>query len=140
MKYLNIKKMKTKTILNLVACASLSILMASCGAKESKNVLKVDKATVKAGEEITVTFVAQEGMDKNAWIGLIPSETQHGSEKVNDQFDVAYKYLNGQLTGTMVFTAPLTGGNFDFRLNESDSKAEAKELATVSFVVEAGTQ
>lgn len=132
--------MKTKTILNLLACASIGLVMASCGAKEGKNELKVDKTTVKAGEQITVTFVAQEGMDKNAWIGLIPSSTQHGSEKVNDQFDVAYKYINGQLTGTMTFTAPNEGGNYDFRMNESDSKADAKELASVSFVVEAVAQ
>jgi len=132
--------MKAKRILNLVAFASAGILLASCGAKEGKNELKVDKATVKAGEQITVTFVAQEGLDKNAWVGLIPSSTQHGSEKVNDQFDVAYKYMNGQLTGTLSFTAPNEGGNYDFRMNESDSKADAKELASVSFVVEAVAQ
>lgn len=132
--------MKAKGILNLVACASIGMLIVSCAAKEGKNELKVDKTTVKAGEQITVTFLAQEGMDKNAWIGLIPSSTQHGSEKVNDQFDVAYKYINGQLTGTMTFAAPNEGGNYDFRMNESDSKADAKELATVSFVVEAVVQ
>jgi hypothetical protein len=129
--------MKTSTILFFVAGVSFSFFMASCGAKEGKNELKVDKTTVKAGEQITVTFVAQEGMDKNAWIGLIPSSTQHGSEKVNDIYDIAYKYLNGESKGTMTFTAPLKGGNYDFRMNESDSKLDAKELATISFVVEA---
>jgi len=132
--------MKMNGILKIVACSSIALLMASCGAKEGKNELKVDKPTVKAGEQITVTFVAQEGMDKNAWVGLIPSGTQHGSEKVNDQFDVAYQYLSGKTTGTLTFTAPLAGGNYDFRMNESDSKADAKELASVSFVVEAVAQ
>lgn len=133
--------MKTKSILkNTAAITAFGILLTACGAKEAKNELKVDKTTVKAGEQITVTYAAQEGLDSHAWIGLIPSSTAHGSEATNDQFDVSYKYLNGQLTGSMTFTAPDQGGSFDFRLNESDSKPNAKELASVSFTVEAVAQ
>jgi hypothetical protein len=134
--------MKTRIILlNASAVVAMGLMLASCGAKKTgTNSLKVDKTTVKSGDQITVTFTAEEGLDQKAWIGLIPSSTAHGSEVTNDQFDVAYKYLNGQVTGSMTFTAPETGGSFDFRLNESDSKPNAKELATVSFTVEAVAQ
>lgn len=111
------------------------LLLTACGSKE-KNKLSVNKTTVKQGENITVTFKTQPGLESHAWIGLIPSETQHGSEEVNDQNDISYQYLNGQTSGTLTFTAPQKSGSFDFRLNESDSKADAKELATVSFKVE----
>ena len=129
-----------KTIIS-IAVMSVAILSQSCGgAKEVKSVLVVDKATVKTGEQIVVTYTTQEGLDKNAWIGLIPSATQHGSEAENDKYDVSYKYMGGQAIGTMVFNAPTTPGNYDFRMNESDSKANAKELATISFVVEGVVQ
>lgn len=133
--------MKVKSILTSIsAFAVAGLMLASCGEKKTTNDLTLNKTSVMSGETIEVTFVAQEGLDKNAWIGIIPSDTPHGTEKVNDEFDVAYQYLNGKLTGTLTFTAPLTGGNYDFRLNESDVKQDAKELASISFVVEALAQ
>jgi hypothetical protein len=124
--------MKTKfLILTMIA----TFILASCGSQE-KNKLSVNKTSVKQGESIIVTFKAQGGLDNHAWIGLIPSGTEHGSESVNDQYDVSYQYLNGKTSGKLTFTAPMTPGSFDFRLNESDSKTDAKELASVSFTVE----
>ena len=99
--------MKTSTILFFVAGVSFSFFMASCGAKEGKNELKVDKTTVKAGEQITVTFVAQEGMDKNAWIGIVPSDIEHGLEAINDKHDLSYVYLNGNNNSTLNMVVPL---------------------------------
>jgi hypothetical protein len=124
--------MKTK-ILTLSLMSAL--VLASCGS-QVKNKLSVNKTSVKQGESIIVTFKAQGGLDNHAWIGLIPSETEHGSESVNDQYDVSYQYLNGKTSGQLTFIAPQQKGSFDFRLNESDSKTNAKELASVSFTVE----
>ena len=124
--------MKTKFLTVLILAA---LTLASCGS-QVKNKLSVNKTTVKQGESIVVTFKAQGGLDNHAWIGLIPSGTQHGSESVNDQFDLSYQYLNGKTSGKLTFTAPQQAGSYDFRLNESDSKSDAKELASVTFTVE----
>lgn len=124
--------MKTKF---LTVAMMASFLLASCGS-QVKNKLSVNKTSVKQGETIIVTFKAQGGLESHAWVGLIPSGTQHGSESVNDQYDLSYQYLNGRTSGQLTFTAPQQAGSFDFRLNESDSKSDAKELASVSFTVE----
>lgn len=124
--------MKTKF---LAVAMMVSFLLASCGS-QVKNKLSVNKTSVKQGETIIVTFKAQGGLESHAWIGLIPSGTQHGSESVNDQYDLSYQYLNGKTSGQLTFIAPMQAGSFDFRLNESDSKSDAKELASVSFTVE----
>jgi len=91
--------------------------------------------TFSAGDSVTVQFSGAEGLDTNAWVGLIPSDIDHGSESTNDQHDMSYQYLNGQVSGSMTFTAPNEPGSYDLRLNSSDSAANATELAYVTFEV-----
>jgi hypothetical protein len=124
--------MKTNLIKIIVTCV-LSVLILSCS--KQGNTLKLDKDTYAVNEEIKVTFNAQAGLDKMAWIGIIPSNIEHGKEAINDQHDVAYQYLDGKTSGTLTFKAPAEPGKFDFRLNESDSKPNAAELASISFTV-----
>ncbi|PIV90708.1 hypothetical protein COW46_01010 [Candidatus Gracilibacteria bacterium CG17_big_fil_post_rev_8_21_14_2_50_48_13] len=103
-------------------------------AEAPKNTLTLTKTSFTAGEDIVVTF-ATEATEKTAWIGVIPSATPHGSEETNDKADVSYVYLDGATSGTKTLKAPMTGGSFDLRLNDSD--ANGKELASVSFTVTA---
>lgn len=126
-----------KVFILLLAVAVLS----SCGGagEEPKDdspkfSLKTDKAEYQLGETIKVEFVADPEWDKNAWIGLIPSEIAHGTEAENDKHDIAYKYLQNKATGSMEFTAK-KAGKFDLRMNESDAKENAKEIASVSFTI-----
>lgn len=95
--------------------------------------LALDRLTFAPGELVRVRFRTPRYAD-DAWIGVIPSDVQHGSEPVNDQHDVSYQYLRGRTEGELVFTAP-AAGRWDLRLNTTDSNGI--ETASVSFVVAA---
>ena len=92
--------------------------------------LTLNKQSFARGEQIQVTYRAPAGLDRSAWIGIIPSNIPHGDEEVNDAHDVTYQYLEGRTSGTLVFTAP-SSGYWDLRMHSSDSRGV--EIATVSF-------
>ncbi len=97
-----------------------------------KDMLTLSKTTYSSNEDVMIDY-AVEKLSQNAWIGIIPSDTAHGSESTNDQYDIAYQYLSGSTSGTKTFTAPAKPGKYDFRLSDA-----GKELFSVSFTVEAG--
>ena len=109
-----------------------SVTFTVAGATVSGDTLKLDKSVYSPGENIRVTFTASPGYPRNAWMGVIPSNIPHGDESQNDKYDVAYHYLEGKTSGTMVFVAP-PPGSYDVRLNTSDSNG--KEVASVTFQV-----
>jgi len=92
------------------------------------------KDTYQPGEEIQVQFTAPAGFSGDAWVGIIPSNTPHGSEVVNDENDVESQFINGATSGTMIFTAPATPGNYDLRMFDTDTLGQ--EVAAISFLVE----
>lgn len=92
--------------------------------------LALNKQSFARGEQIQVTYRAPAGLDRSAWIGIIPSNIPHGDEEVNDAHDVTYQYLEGRTSGTLMFTAP-SSGYWDLRMHSSDSSGV--EIATVSF-------
>ncbi|MEJ2146936.1 MAG: VWA domain-containing protein [Acidobacteriota bacterium] len=96
-----------------------------------KGTIQLDKSSYRPGEKIVVTFTASPDYQTNAWIGLIPSSVEHGSESVNDAHDVAYQYLRGNTSGTFEFKAPDQPGSYDFRMNNA-----GLEVGSVSFTVE----
>jgi len=95
--------------------------------------LYLDKNQFTPGEEIRVHFSASPGWPENAWIGLIPANVSHGSESENDQHDIAFQYLKKQRNGLLVFKAPGQAGQWDFRMNDSDTNG--REVASVTFTV-----
>lgn len=95
--------------------------------------LRLGKYNVKAGESITVHFVAPASFPGNAWIGLVPSGAPHGSETENDKHDLAYQYLKKKTKGSLTFTAPSKPGLYDFRMHDTDS--DGKEVTYVTFSV-----
>lgn len=95
--------------------------------------LKLEKTAFAPGESIDVGFKVTGKLDRTAWVGIIPANVTHGSEAHNDQYDIAYQYLNGAMAGEMTFKAPTEPGRYDFRLNSTDSNG--KELTYVSFTV-----
>ncbi len=95
--------------------------------------LTTDKTEYSVGEKIVITFTAPVSLNENAWIGLIPSETPHGSEATNDAADVEYAYIKKQASGTMTFTAPEKTGSWDIRMNDSDS--DGKEITSITIKV-----
>ena len=100
---------------------------------EGKIGLILDHETYAPGAEITVFFAASSKFASNAWIGIIPAEIPHGKESVNDQHDLAYKYISKKLSGIMKFTAPNKPGSYDIRMHTTDSNG--KEVAFVNFTV-----
>ncbi len=103
---------------------------------QEKATLRIDKTVFLAGEPIRVKFKTPKGYDQKAWVGIIPSNIPHGSEKVNDANDLTYKYLNNKISGILDFVAPRKPGEYDFRMNDSDT--DGNEVASVSFIVERG--
>jgi hypothetical protein len=95
--------------------------------------LKLDKMEFSPGESIRVSYTTPIGFAENAWVGIIPSNIEHGSEATNDQHDVAYQYLKGSTRGALTFTAPDQPGSYDFRMNDTD--ADGREVGSVTFTV-----
>ena len=96
--------------------------------------LSLDRHSFYPGEEITVHFVASSQYPANAWVGIIPSQIPHGDEKVNDQHDISYQYLNKRSQGVLVFSAPSKVGGYDFRMHDTDNMG--REICFVGFRVE----
>ncbi|MGE0489944.1 MAG: hypothetical protein AB7S38_12130 [Vulcanimicrobiota bacterium] len=95
--------------------------------------LELSAESFKPGEKIVVRFEAPAGFDRSAWIGVVPSVVEHGKESVNDENDAGYVHLDGRTIGTAELVAPPEPGNYDVRLNDSDS--DGKEVASASFTV-----
>jgi outer membrane protein OmpA-like peptidoglycan-associated protein len=103
-------------------------------AVDYKTSMKINKTTFTPGEEITLDWSVASQLPKNAWIGVVPSNIEHGSEPINDQHDVDYQYVSEQKSGSLKFKAPEKAGKWDFRLNDADAP-DAKEIGFVSFEV-----
>ncbi len=95
--------------------------------------LTLAKTDFKPGETIQVSFSVPEALPEDAWMGIIPSDKPHGSEAENDQYDIDYQYIGGQMSGTLAFDAPGQAGAYDFRLHDTDDNG--KEIAWVGFTV-----
>ena len=95
--------------------------------------LELEQDIVPPGGRISVRFVAPSGLPNDAWVGIIPSHVEHGSESRNDQYDLTYQYLSGRTEGVLTFTAPSSPGEYDFRMHDTDNSGH--EIASVSFVV-----
>jgi len=116
------------------ALLSIAILISACGPSAPAGPsLVTDRDVYAPGETITVNFSAPAGLPTNAWVGIIPSNIPHGDEAQNDMYDLAYQYLNGTTSGSLVFSAPAEPGMYDFRMHDTDNNG--KELASVSFTV-----
>jgi len=103
------------------------------GAIKLEGTLKLKKTSFAPGEQIELDFTAAPELPHTAWVGMIPSNTPHGKEEVNDQHDIQYAYLDKKSSGTLKFVAPPEAGSYDFRLNSSDDNGE--EITSVSFTV-----
>lgn len=97
--------------------------------------IETDSISYAAGEEITVTYDIVETLGDGAWIGIVPSDTAHGSEEDGDAADVDWQYLNGSTSGTMTFSAPTEAGDYDIRAYDSEMESGI-ELGYDTFTVE----
>ena len=96
--------------------------------------IKLEKAQFAPGDNINITFNVPESARESGWIGIIPSRIEHGSEKINDDHDIVFHLLkNSKPTDTYTFPAPEMAGEYDIRINDSDS--DGKEIDSISFKV-----
>ncbi len=123
------REMKTRMAFLLTALALTAWAIALADDPE----VRVDASTYKPGDMIRVSFSAPADYPENAWIGLIPSDVDHGDEDENDRHDVAHEYLSGRTSGSIRFKAPKKAGEWDVRLNDG----KGSEVASASFRVEA---
>jgi hypothetical protein len=135
----------------LVVLASIMVLsVAGCGnkggsetaqsgavemeaAKDFPVTVKMDKTEYKPGEEITVTFSNEDWyVGSDAWVGIIPSEIEHGDETLADEYDIEYYYLESLENGKAVFYT-LDAGKYDIRVFTSDDEGE--EILYIPFTI-----
>jgi len=114
----------------ILLCLVAALALFAC----SKASLNMDSNTVSPGATVQVKWTAPGSYADNAWIGIIPSGIDHGSEAVNDQHDITYQYLSGKTSGTFTFTAPKKKGSYDFRMHDTDSNGS--EVASITFTVQ----
>jgi hypothetical protein len=128
-------KLKRRNPIFLVTFLAVAICLISVSAfaQAGGASLTIAKRGYTPGESITVTFTAPSGLPTDAWVGIIPSSTPHGSEPVNDQYDIDYEYLNGMTSGTLTFNAPTAPGTYDLRMNSTNYNGI--ELTYVTFTV-----
>lgn len=82
--------------------------------------------------QLEVPFEVPVDFPQDAWIGLLPSAVEHGSETVGDKNDKAYAYLEGAGRGIVKLKVPSEVGKYDLRLYDTNY---GKELDSVSFEV-----
>lgn len=119
-----------KALLLGVSWFALSLGGLSAAAADNEIGLVLDKESYMQGERISVTFTAMTNWPRDAWIGIVPAQVPHGSEAVNDQYDVAYQYIEKRSNGVLVFIAP-EAGHWDMRMHDSDNNG--REVASVHF-------
>jgi len=112
---------------------TLVILITFLGFQSFGQTISISSRHVKPGSTLQVSFNAPSSYSENAWIGIVPSNIEHGSEAVNDKHDLTYQYLKKRTSGSLSFTAPAQEGNYDFRMHDTDNNG--REVASVSFVV-----
>lgn len=95
----------------------------------------VNKKEYEPGEQITVFFDANDQLEIDAWVGIIPTNVPHGLEAVNDNHVLSLRYLFDRKEGSMIFYAPAEEGSYDIRLNDSDE--QGLEVNSITIYVKA---
>ena len=119
--------------LALMAVVIGALLMAQAVGLARGESLQLDKDWFRPGEEIRIHFTAPRHFSRDAWIGIIPSHIQHGSEAVNDRHDISYEYIEKRTSGVIILQAPREPGSYDVRMHDTDNNG--REVYSVSFNV-----
>jgi hypothetical protein len=82
-----------------------------------------------------VHFTAPASFEDNAWVGIFSADAPHGKEEANDKNKLIFQYLRKRTSGNLVFSGPTRPGNYDLRMNDSDTLGT--EVATIAFTVTA---
>jgi hypothetical protein len=94
-------------------------------------ILSLNKTVYRPNEEMEITFTALKATADNAWIGIVPSDVFHGSNKKNDDNDIDYDFLAANTSGRLLLLAPNMRGSYDIRMSDPE-----KKITSVSFKVQ----
>ncbi len=97
----------------------------------NKITMTLDKSSYATGTKIALTYKSDIKLNKMSWIGLVPSNTPHGSGKVIDKHDLQFDYIYN--SKKFNFRAPEIPGKYDLRLVSVGNNSS--ELKSVSFEV-----
>lgn len=120
--------MKMKNLTQIALCVVYLTWASLANAIE----LYSDKKTYNAGESIRISYVGVGSLSESAWVGIIPSNIEHGSESINDAHDINYAYIPKGASGEVTLQLPSKPGNYDLRISDA-----GKELVSYSFSVQA---
>ena len=97
--------------------------------------LTIEKSNWQDGEEIALRFTAPPWpAEAMAWVGIVPADTESGSEEINDAAAVSYLHLGGHQSGRLTFPSP-GEGDWSIRLHSADDPTMGEQLAEVDFTV-----
>lgn len=97
--------------------------------------MTVDGTEFTVGETFEVMLVINTPLSDSAWVGIVPTETPHGSEAEGDAVDVYYEYVSQAVDGRVTMIAPTVAGTYDVRLYSSDDSGVGLELASTTITV-----
>jgi len=101
--------------------------------------ITLDKSEYIAGETIYVGYQGSELFADNAWIGMFPAYYRHGNEDDAGKHDLTYRYIGKNTNGHLTFTAPSQSGEYDFRIFNTDTCCNGREISSTGFMVTGGT-
>lgn len=96
-------------------------------------VITPTKTSFRVGEPITGEFYASWRYADSAWLGIVPSSTEHGPETVGDASDLDYIRVGRKYPGRFNFTTRLDPGDYDLRMYDDD--AGGSEVYSVGIKV-----
>lgn len=89
--------------------------------------------TVRLNEAVIVDFTAPVEYSKTAWIGVVPSDTPHGSEMAADKVDLSFSQIAKRTSGRIKLPGISKPGRYDVRFFDDDSLGF--EVASVTVTV-----
>ena len=92
--------------------------------------IELEKGRYNSNESILVNFTGPT-LGSDSWLGIVPSDIEHGDSTVNRYNRVSYFDMEGQSIGTHIFENP---GEGDWTIRMNDGSGD--ELAYVEFSVD----
>ncbi len=90
-----------------------------------------NKSSYKVGEAIEGTWRGSLRYDKDAWLGIVPSNVVHVYETQGDRADLDYIHLDGNDNGSFKFSKSLPSGDYDLRIYDDDDGGREAYWVTI---------
>ena len=99
-----------------------------------RGTVSTDETWVKPYSDLTVHLSTSGRYQSNAWVGLVPHDTEH-TEEESDKNDVSWKWVGDAADGVITLRTPGTEGLYDVRMYDGDDANMAREVAFCTLTV-----